>query len=733
MSQTDQTSGGGLSLAVAQQVDEVSLRFEKAWKAGDRPVIEDYLGDTAEPVRSALLRELVALEVAYRHQQGESVRADDYLARFPALEPPWLAGVLPAPPELPDEGSPAAAPGPSIPGYEILSVLGRGGMGVVYKARQTRPHRVVALKVIRAGEHAGPEELARFRREAEAAAPLQHPHIVHVYEVGEHAGCPYFSLEYVEGGSLDKALDGTPQGADTAARLVEALARAMDYAHQRGVIHRDLKPANILLQKAEGSRQKAVGRREDDSAYCLLPTAFCLPKITDFGLAKRLDVEGAHTRTGVVLGTPSYMAPEQAAGLAKEVGPAADVYALGAILYELLTGRPPFKAATVLETLEQVRSHEPVPPRRLQPKVPRDLETVCLKALAKAPAGRYPTAAALADDLGRFLRGEPIRARPVGRTERLGRWCRRNPVVAGLVTALVLTVAGGFAAVIWQWRRAEGNFDRARHEYDRAEANFRKARDAVDKMLTQVGAVRLSHVPMMEPVRRALLEDALTFYQEFLQERGSDPKVRQETGRAYWRVGDIHRFLGQQDRSEAAYRQAIALQQELVDDFPAEPVYRQELAGSYNNLGILLQTTGRPQEAEAVYGQTLALREQLVADFPDVANYRFDLAESHMNLGALLSDTGKPKQAEPAYRRALALCEQLVADFPTVPSYRQSLGRTYLNLGNLLAATGRRTLAAASFRQAILHQKELVTTFPTAPAYRFGRNRPPALEQPMTK
>ncbi|HEV3262371.1 MAG TPA: serine/threonine-protein kinase, partial [Gemmataceae bacterium] len=272
-----------------------------------------------------------------------------------------------------------------IAGYEILGVLGRGGMGVVYQARQVKLRRLVALKMILAGQHAGPEQLARFRAEAEAVARLQHANIVQIHEVGEHDGQPFFSLEFVEGGSLAHKLAGVPEPPAQAARLVETLARAIEAAHQRGIIHRDLKPANVLL------------------------TADGTPKITDFGLAKHLQDEpavskgepgvstaGGLTATGAVLGTPSYMAPEQAAGKAGEMTAAVDIYALGAILYELLTGRPPFRAATVLETLEQVRTVEPVPPSRLQPKVPRDLETICLKCLEKEPGKRYPSAQELA-------------------------------------------------------------------------------------------------------------------------------------------------------------------------------------------------------------------------------------------------------------------------------------------------------------------------------------------------
>ena len=257
-------------------------------------------------------------------------------------------------------------------------------MGIVFKARQVRLNRIVALKMILAGSHTNPDAQARFRTEAEAVAGLRHPNIVQIFDVGEHDGMPYFSLEFVEGGSLETRLDGTPWLGPPAAQLMEPVARAMYVAHQNGVIHRDLKPANILLTK-EG-----------------------LPKITDFGLAKRLDSDSNQTRTGTIMGTPSYMSPEQASGAKAEVGPLADVYALGAILYELLTGRPPFRGATPVDTLFQVVHGEPVAPSQLNPKAPRDLETICLKCLQKESKKRYASAEVLADDLLRFQKGEPI-------------------------------------------------------------------------------------------------------------------------------------------------------------------------------------------------------------------------------------------------------------------------------------------------------------------------------------
>ncbi len=312
---------------------------------------------------------------------------------------------------LPSPGPAPLQDWPRVAGYEILGELGRGGMGVVYKARQLSLNRLVALKMILAGAQAVPQEVQRFRSEAEAVARLQHPHIVHIYEIADHNGRPYFAMEFVEGGSLARRLHGTPRPAPEAAQLVETLARAVDAMHQRGVIHRDLKPANILLT-AEGS-----------------------PKIADFGLAKLLNAATGATQSGTILGTPSYMAPEQAGGKTRQIQPVTDVYALGAILYELLTGRPPFQAESPVDTVLQVLHEEPVPPTQLQSRVPRDLETICLKALAKTPSQRYASACDLADDLQRWQHGEPIRARRLSLWERARKGINRRPALA-IVTAL---------------------------------------------------------------------------------------------------------------------------------------------------------------------------------------------------------------------------------------------------------------------------------------------------------
>ncbi|MCH7726023.1 MAG: protein kinase [Planctomycetes bacterium] len=348
--------------------------------------------------------------------------------------------------------------------YELLEEIARGGMGVVFKARQTSLNRIVALKMILAGQLASEADVERFHTEAEAAAQLDHPGIIPIFEIGEHEEQHYFSMALVDGESLaTKVAEGLLPTRD-AAELVRTVAQSVQYAHERGVIHRDLKPANILID-------------EDGQ-----------PRITDFGLAKKVDADSSLTGTGQVLGTPSYMSPEQAGGETEKIGPLSDVYSLGAILYTLLTGRPPFQSASPTDTLIQVLQQEPVSPRMLNPKVPRDLETICLKCLEKDPRKRYPTALELGDELGRYLGSEPIQARPVSRRERVWRWCMRNPVVASLAAGLAVALVAGFVGVTSQWIRANFQWQRAERlfvESDRQRQRADRQRQRAERLLIE--------------------------------------------------------------------------------------------------------------------------------------------------------------------------------------------------------------------------------------------------------
>jgi tetratricopeptide (TPR) repeat protein len=540
----------------------------------------------------------------------------------------------------------------------------------------------------------------RFRTEAEAIARIRHPGIVQVYDVGEVDGLPFITLEYCPGGSLADALAGTSLPARSAAELAVSLADAMEAAHRVGVVHRDLKPANVLLSELvpplQTERSSLAGSRG--------------PKITDFGLAKLTGEGDSKTRTGAVLGTPSYMAPEQAEGK-KDVGPAADVYALGAILYECLTCRPPFKAAIPLDTLIQVVSDEPVPVRRLQPAVPRDLETICLKCLEKTPHRRYVSAGALADDLRRFLAGEPVAARPAGPAERAWKWARRRPAATLLLAVCGLGLIALTAGGLWyqdklrrhneELRSALDDADRAskqaERERRRAQDHLYRALAGVERM-AQVGADVADPSPDLEEQRRKVQQQALELFRDFLKQESDDPRVRRETARAYFRSSALYLLLNQTAEAETACRKAIRLLTRLAAEFPAEPDYRHELCQAHGYLGHVLTITAKYLPAVAEYEAACQEGERLVREHPGRAEYLTDLTGSLTSLGYIYNHQDAAK-AERLQRRAVEVGEQAVRLAANADDPACRLASAYHGLALVLFDRGRKAEADEAVRR----------------------------------
>jgi serine/threonine-protein kinase len=645
-----------------------------------------------------------------------------------------------------------------IAGYEIIEVLGAGGMGIVYKARQPRLDRFVALKMIRAGAGALPEDIARFESEAKAVAAIEHPNIVRIFEIGEQDGLPYFSLEYLAGGSLAQKIGGVPQPVHEAARTVEVLARAIHVAHQHKVVHRDLKPSNVLFA-ADGT-----------------------PKITDFGLVKRLEDDSGQTRSGSVLGTPSYMAPEQAWGDTQKVGPGSDQYALGAILYELLTGRPPFQGTTVFETLDMVRNNDPVPPSQLQPKTPRDIETICLKCLEKDISRRYSNALELAEDLRRFREGETILARPVSDAERLWRWCKRNRRVAYLsaaVVLLLLVVAAGSAiaaATLGQKNQALGQANALaedkRREAERKEklavaaaraANLQN-RSAVEAQVDLILLMerKLRHVPAIQDEREQILDKAASrleaaaramtdlrrdvdwgagdeefnwralarAHQALARLSISRNKLTEAVAqlhqaeeiiirvaeivpgdlgmqvnllRTQRQLGDFLMFhFGDSVAGQEYLRKAIAISRACLAKKPDADLYKSELA---NSLGLYARSErklGRLEQARELYKEEVATRDSFSQAQANDWESRRELAGHYADVATLNLQLGDLVEGQRLYDKAAALREEVAALRPGSWPELNDLALSYNQQGSIRYPQGSDPAAARQFHKKAL-------------------------------
>lgn len=569
--------------------------------------------------------------------------------------------------------------------YELLEEIARGGMGVVYRARQVNLDREVAVKLMLHGALASPGDIERFRTEATAAASLQHPGIVAIHEIGEFEGQHYFSMDLVAGRDLAAQTREGPLPARRAAELVAAAAAAVEHAHQHGVLHRDLKPSNVIVD-ADGH-----------------------PHLTDFGLARIGTDDTRLTRTGDLLGTPGYMAPEQAGGRRDAIGVPADVYSLGAVLYQLLTGRAPFTGENVPEVLRQVVEAEPVAPGLLNPQVPRDLETICLKCLRKEPATRYARASELADDLGRFLRHEPILARPVSPAGRAWRWCRRNPVVAALATTvalLLLTVAIGSLLAVQRLRQAQA-----------AEAD--QHREAVERLSSGERLINFMLGDLaehLEPVGRLdALESTIGAVDRFYAELPADRLTadsQRHRALALVQFADIRASQGRLAEAITNYHQSIDAYARLTAAHPTNLQWRFELTRSWNELGIAHARQNDFTNATAALRQCLALRDELLRLQPTNAYWLGSYGGSAQNLAQTERRLGHLDEAQAMLGRAEEAIQRWIAADPTNRTARSRLATLRGSQGQLFAARDKLTDAEQAYTDKIRILRELLELDP---------------------
>jgi serine/threonine-protein kinase len=768
--------GDSLPLPLEQDIDPVCLRFERAWQAGGRPAIEAYLAEVPGEARAALLRELLALELAYLRRAGERPILDNYRRRFPEHS------------ELVERVLARAGESPAAR-YRPLRPHARGGLGEVQLAEDVELGREVALKRIQGRYVHDPEVRRRFLREAEITGRLEHPGIVPVYGLTyDGEGQPCYAMRFIEGQTLRDMIRrfhaADRPGRETAEQrlaLRELLGRFLTvcntiaYAHSRGVLHRDLKPANVMLGKygetvvvdwglAKRFRQEEPERPAGEAA----PADPAEPPEADAG-----------TRPGTVAGTPAYMSPEQAAGDWDRVGPASDIYSLGATLYELLVNRPPVVGTSRADVIRQIGRGDLLPPRQVRPAVPRALEAVCLKALARKPEDRYATATELAEDVARWLADEPVTAYAEPWHVKARRWMRRHRLAVSGVAAAAVVLAislavGGVLLGAANAKLRQQTLDLADQQAKtqaalQAEAKRRKeTREALDAQTSTVMEDLLGRQLELTEEHRRFLGQALQAYERFAAETGQEEGSRVGVALAYWRVGMIRHRLGDQAGAEDAYREAIARYQQLVADFPETTVHRYHLAGihsgrggmkidhrewgaarrdldqaialqkrlvgdeptvpenrdalalSYAQLGDLLKAQREWRAAQAALAEAIDLQEQLLRDRPKVARNRANLASSQVTLGDLHLVKMDWAAARLPLEQSIVLSRQLVQEHPGTTEYRRTLAKGLNDLGIVLRMQGQRDEARRAYVEAIDLKEDLVRTFPVMPGFRVS-------------
>lgn len=724
-------------LATLEELVHIELEF--AWKswARDRrssfttkaanttvtpPRVETYLSRFPPLDQPEILLRLLQQECLVRRQAGDVISIQQYQQRFPELAVPegLFESILREAGAGGQQGITSDA-GPSekqsfaatragrFGSYELLEEIGRGGMGVVYRARQCTADRIVALKVIRRDlleterHDSQTAAMDRFRHEARAAARLEHENIVTVYEVGDVDGEPFFSMRYVDGGSLQEILHKGPISNRRAAEYLEPVARAVHEAHTRGILHRDLKPQNILVDK------------KTDRVM-----------VADFGLAKLSEIGEELTHAGEVMGTPSYMSPEQAQDSSR-VTALTDVYALGATLYCLLTGRPPFQAATGVETLRQLIDEEPVRPGQLNPSIDRDLETICVKCLQKEPPRRYDSARLLADDLRRYLRAEPISARPISKLQRTWRWCRRNPVVAALIGSTATFLILALVATAVGYVKTTSALMTAESARRQAEENYRQAREAVDNLYTRVSEDTLLNQPGMQPLRKELLEETLRYYRNFLSQRSGDFTIQPELALANFRAGSITEDIGTAEQALTFYRRALDMQKRLVAREPNDADRLQDLGATHNAIGRALHRLRQFDAALQAYEEAVAARRKAAAAAPRRSELQRVLANSIMNVGLLERETGRLQPARENLEEAQSIRRAIRRQELDRPQLQCDLAIGHYNLAVLALMFPDVDSAERNLQDAItilekllaLHPKDLANQYRLVLCYRL--------------